>query len=963
VREGLPENHGLAPVILANRTLVPVVDGRPLLTDIQYEALAVGVARGQSAIVSAPTSTGKTLVGLWTIAAAVLQGHRAVYLVSHRALARQKFDEMRTVLGVGILEDIDSSLVIATGDGVEDAQGRRVANALEAQVLVATYEKFLHSLAVNGPPRDLRDVCIVCDEIQLIGDKHRGGQVELLLTLLKRAGWRQLIALSAVLSPRDVVELSEWLGVSPLRNPRREKTLRIECRAIDGLLYTIAHPDHGVRPVAESEDRLQQETTEIVRELMDVEHRKPVIVFCMRIEDTYTLASTWVQNHRGPVIAVARPPGAEVGGDLLQSLGRRAAYHNAELTEDERELVEQRLQGGQVDVVFATSTLAAGVNFPLGSAVFHSWKRFNFERQIREPISRSEFQNMAGRVGRMGQAATEGLVVMSALDAGEKRAASGMMDLEVQDELVSRIGPADFGQLVLHIFAGGLCDNREAAYGILSNTFSASRELERNRAGLAGWEDRINAEIDSLIQQECLVQGGTLRPTLFGIAVANTGLKPATVNWFLREVFNRSEFLKTLLPSNGSPGDEDALAFILAHAAMASPEFSLTGGRQTRFLHWRLDRDQALAPNPMARRLSPDLFVQPWTANVAAANGALLVGAWAAGKDRSEIERLMRQVRLGIVQSTARDISWILTGVAEVIGRITAPSLDEEVLPAAIRGDEDRLRGLRALSRTIRRHAVRIGLGLSADVVWMNSIEQAGNRPRLTRAEIISLRAAGLTTPLSLMRGDPDAVAARRDALAAVGTVDGGAAARLRDAVRAWKEQERAHCRRLHERRAVAVDAVALVRRLYEDRREVLEASLEEAFLQLGIPFTKLDDGMHPGRPDYLLEFPDLPPIVAEVKSREAENHFIGLQAATEVLAASELMGRGADYCLTICSPAVDPSVPGLVEGCERLCVVDICDFVDAVVRVLRGDLELTALHNWLTTPGIALMGDLPPSD
>lgn len=84
MREGLPEGHGLAQEVVCDPSLVPVAGGQALLTDVQYEALAVGVARGESAIISAPTSTGKTLIGLWTIAAAVLEGHRAVYLVSHR---------------------------------------------------------------------------------------------------------------------------------------------------------------------------------------------------------------------------------------------------------------------------------------------------------------------------------------------------------------------------------------------------------------------------------------------------------------------------------------------------------------------------------------------------------------------------------------------------------------------------------------------------------------------------------------------------------------------------------------------------------------------------------------------------------------------------------------------------------------------------------------------------------------
>ena len=212
MREGLPQDHGLAKEILSIPALVPSTEGTPLLTDIQYEALAHGVARGESVIVSAPTSTGKTLIGLWAIAASILTQRRAVYLVSHRALAHQKFGELLSVFGRTILED-HSTLVIATGDGVEDALGRRISNPLHSGVLVATYEKFLHSLAVGGPPRDLSDVCLVCDEIQLIGDQQRASNVELLLTLLKRAQWNQFVGLSAVLSPRDAEELSSWLGV------------------------------------------------------------------------------------------------------------------------------------------------------------------------------------------------------------------------------------------------------------------------------------------------------------------------------------------------------------------------------------------------------------------------------------------------------------------------------------------------------------------------------------------------------------------------------------------------------------------------------------------------------------------------------------------------------------------------------------------------------------------------------
>jgi ATP-dependent DNA helicase len=421
------------------------------------------------------------------------------------------------------------------------------------------------------------------------------------------------------------------------------------------------------------------------------------------------------------------------------------------------------------------------------------------------------------------------------------------MDLDAHDELISRIGPDDFGQLLLHIFAGGLCDSRDAAYELISNTMSAAREIQRNRAGLAGWEDRVHAEIDYLIQQECLVESRVITPTLFGISVAGTGLKPATVNWFLRELFNRATYFRSLLPNGTIAGDEDALTFILAHAALTCPEYDLTGGRRTRYLHWRLDH--GLAQNPWARRLSSRLFTQPWIANRAAANGALVLTAWAEGRVRTQIERLVAGVRLGTVQNMARDAAWILSGIADVIGRITAPSLDPEVLPTALRGDAEELASLRGLARTIKRQAIRLGTGLPADVLWMTALNQVGPRARLTRSEVIALREAGMITPLELMRGDQEADSARQTALASVGTQGRDASSRIRDAARIWKLREREHCQRIHERRTAALDGGDLVRRLYLTRGGALEDVLDEAFDRIEVNLTKLDDGRAPDAP------------------------------------------------------------------------------------------------------------------
>jgi len=100
------------------------------ITDAQYAALDAGLADGKSLLVSAPTSTGKTLIGWWAAAAGLEQGKKFVYLVSHRALASQKFDEIQKLFQGPWLGDDPHALVCATGDGVTDGSGRANSSPL-----------------------------------------------------------------------------------------------------------------------------------------------------------------------------------------------------------------------------------------------------------------------------------------------------------------------------------------------------------------------------------------------------------------------------------------------------------------------------------------------------------------------------------------------------------------------------------------------------------------------------------------------------------------------------------------------------------------------------------------------------------------------------------------------------------------------------------------------------------------
>lgn len=498
----LPVGHGLATATVDNPKLLPrQPDGSPSLTDIQYEALEAGVAHGKSMLVVAPTSTGKTLIGLWGLGRAIQAGNRAVYLVTHRALAAQKFDEIVRVFARSHLGGDKSAIVLATGDGVWNGNEQIPAAPHEAAVLIATYEKYLAMLSSLGPRRNMTDTVFICDEVQIIGDKNRGQNVEILLTILRRSGWLQLIGLSAVLTPEDGRGLSDWLGVKLVRNPSREKRLVYECRTMDKQVsFDTATEEITETPYA---GKVSFSTLGILAEVRKSE-LSPIIVFCMRVRDTYELAEEYAKSLGAPPPAGAQgnlfghPPETAVEKALAQLLPYGVAIHNAELTEEERQVVEDGLANSSIKVVFATSTLAAGVNFPLGAAIFHAWKRWDFAANNHVPLDPSEFHNMAGRVGRMGTHHNYGLVVYSCPEQFDLPKASIYLDPTKLTTIEPRIGPEHFERLILQICSSGLCSTVQETFDFISSTLSGARELESNVSGLDHWGPKFRAAIANL---------------------------------------------------------------------------------------------------------------------------------------------------------------------------------------------------------------------------------------------------------------------------------------------------------------------------------------------------------------------------------------------------------------------------------------------------------------------------------
>jgi len=183
-------------------------DSIPSLNQLQQDAVNdFGLLDAEHLIVSAPTSSGKTLIGELAALKGVLNRTRALFLLPMKALVNDKYAEFSRKY-----ETFGIRTIRATGDINDD-----IPALIRGQydICLMTYEKC--AAFALAQPHILHDVgTVVVDEVQMIVDASRGANLEFLLTLIRsrrRLGSDpQLIALSAVIG--DSNGLERWLNAA-----------------------------------------------------------------------------------------------------------------------------------------------------------------------------------------------------------------------------------------------------------------------------------------------------------------------------------------------------------------------------------------------------------------------------------------------------------------------------------------------------------------------------------------------------------------------------------------------------------------------------------------------------------------------------------------------------------------------------------------------------------------------------
>jgi ATP-dependent RNA helicase HelY len=370
-------------------------------------------------LVAAPTGAGKTVVGEFAAFSALAQGKKCFYTTPIKALSNQKFQEFVERFG-------EDRVGLLTGDTNINS---------EADVLVMTTEVLRNMLYANSST--LKNLgSVVMDEVHYLADKSRGAVWEEVLIHLMESV--QVISLSATVSNAE--EFGEWLGevrgatdviVSEIRPIPLYQHVLIGNRLIDlfnepgrinpeilGLereaLRKVKVPRGRRDRFGESDNRLSR--PEIIEKLQR-ENLLPAITFifsrvgcdaavkqCLqagiklttteeRIEITKT-AQRYTQN--------LAEEDLEVLGyrDWLVALERGIAAHHAGLLPSFKGAVEDLFKRGLVKAVFATETLALGINMPARTVVLEKLTKWNGEAHV--SITPGEYTQLTGRAGRRG---------------------------------------------------------------------------------------------------------------------------------------------------------------------------------------------------------------------------------------------------------------------------------------------------------------------------------------------------------------------------------------------------------------------------------------------------------------------------------------------------------------------------------------------------------------------------------
>jgi helicase len=517
-----------------------------------------GLDGNQNLLVIAPTSSGKTFIGEMAAITQVIHKKKTIYLVPLKTLAEEKYRNFKR-----LYSNCGFDITISSRDRKEE--DKKISRG-QFQVAIMVYEKFNYFLLKY--PSFLSGVSlVVIDELQLINNPERGPLLEEMLVNLQNQEQKiKIISLSACLENQEA--FLNWLPSRVLTSYRRPVELR-KGIVRGGVFKYITHnekkfgeevffPPQAVRDNCE-EDYVR----ETVRYF--VEHHEPTLLFFPTKAETKKWAEWLAERLECPparqAIEELNQLEETLSRDILLSLLEKGiAYHNADLSWEERNLVENYLRQGEIKVICATTTLAMGINLPFKNVILSLDKIESINGEAKEvqltSLSFTDLENMGGRAGRLNSQSEEefGRVIFLAHSLlsetiyqnlyfnflRDTMAEDNQIRVQVAEDMIpypdalAGVGPhkkeKDLTTLLLRLIANGK-DNRATLLDQTAGYWQYVLDKKRIKEEI---EDALQSLKDNqLVIEDSKDSKGRLSPTSTGLLISAKGIKVASYLYFL----------------------------------------------------------------------------------------------------------------------------------------------------------------------------------------------------------------------------------------------------------------------------------------------------------------------------------------------------------------------------------------------------------------------------------------------
>ncbi|MCI4010552.1 DEAD/DEAH box helicase [Brevibacterium sp. ZH18] len=494
------------------------------LDDFQIEA-CTQLQEGKDVLVTAPTGAGKTLIAEFAVELARDEGKRVFYTTPIKALSNQKFNDLMDVHGV-------ENVGLLTGD----TSIRR-----DAPIVVMTTE-VLRNMLYN----DLAGLAdlgfVVLDEVHYLADRFRGPVwEEVIIHLPDRV---QMVSLSATVS--NVEEFGAWLrevrGPTTIISTTHRPVPLVNHVLVGHRMYDLfTHHDsdridpalnHATRTHGGPRSKRERATrarfrrpsrTQVVSSLAEA-GMLPAIMFifsrnaCDEAVEQY-LSSGYDLNSREEKVTVnaeLEKLREELSNEDLGILGFHSfaeglllgvAAHHAGMIPQFKKLVEELFSQGIIKVVFATETLALGINMPARTVVLEKLVKFNGEAHV--SITPGEYTQLTGRAGRRGIDQIGHAVViwhpsfevseLAGLASNRSYALNSAFGptYNMTANLLSRMGSAEAAKVLETSFAQFQAD--KAVVGL-------AKKVRKNESTIAAYEKSMQCELGDFAEYARLRQ-------------------------------------------------------------------------------------------------------------------------------------------------------------------------------------------------------------------------------------------------------------------------------------------------------------------------------------------------------------------------------------------------------------------------------------------------------------------------